>query len=278
MIDSFDVDTVIYTDGSCSGGMENGGSAALVTTGSAEAPGVLEELTKVGPRYTCSYDEERTAMEMAVSWVEENSPYTDVVICSDSQSLLMAISHQTADTARIRKSLDALKNKTTIQWVPSHSNIPGNELADKAAKAAAKLERPDDLSLPISYNTAKSIIKRLVSDPNPSHARTAQVYEHYSSKKEARKITSRAAAALLAQLRSGHCLKLAHYRHRINNTESETCPKCGDEPKTVEHWIATCPALWQERLSHFGRMDVNLGALGSYPAEVLAYAKATLEC
>ena len=190
----------------------------------------------------------------------------------------MAISHQTADTTKIRRSLDSLKNKTTLQWVPSHSNIPGNELADKAAKAAAKLERPDDLSLPISYHTAKSMIKRLVRDPEPSHTRTAQVYEHYSSKKEARKITCRADAALLAQLRSGHCLKLAHYRHRINETESETCPKCGDEAQTVEHWLISCPALWQDRLDTFGRTDVNLGALGSNPAEVLAYAKATLEC
>ena len=45
-IDSFNVDTVIYIYGSCTAGTTDGGSAAVVTTGSARNPIVLETLQK----------------------------------------------------------------------------------------------------------------------------------------------------------------------------------------------------------------------------------------
>ena len=61
-IDSYEKDTVIYTDGSCKDGTEDGGAAAVVTTGSARYPIELEVLQKKGSRYTCSYDEEKAAI------------------------------------------------------------------------------------------------------------------------------------------------------------------------------------------------------------------------
>ena len=42
MIDEHQVDTVLYTDGSCKGGSEDGGSAVVITTGTASNPVVLE--------------------------------------------------------------------------------------------------------------------------------------------------------------------------------------------------------------------------------------------
>ena len=91
------------------------------------------------------------------------------------------------------------------------------------------------------------------------------------------KIDSRKDAALLAQLRSGHCLKLAHYQNRIDPTKSPTCPRCLLEDETVKHWI-NCPALTQKRLNSYGRIDVDLGALTKEPERSLVYAKATLMC
>ena len=45
-IDSYEKDTIIYTDGSCKDGTEHGGAAAVVTTGSARYPIELEVLQK----------------------------------------------------------------------------------------------------------------------------------------------------------------------------------------------------------------------------------------
>ena len=137
-IDSYQKDTVIYTDGSCKDGTENGGAAAVITTGSARSPIELEVLKKKGSRYTCSYDEEHAAMNLALDWMIENSRSTDAVICTDSQSLVIAIESRQSNVMDIVEKLQKLKGRVVIQWIPGHSNIPGNELADKYAKEVAQ--------------------------------------------------------------------------------------------------------------------------------------------
>jgi ribonuclease HI len=69
------IDTVIYTDGSCKGDIENVGAAAIIA-GKARNPIVLDTLQKKGCRYTCSYDEERSARLLALDWMVENSRST----------------------------------------------------------------------------------------------------------------------------------------------------------------------------------------------------------
>ena len=91
MIDRYEVHTVIYTDGSCKGGTEEGGAAAVITTGTAANPVVIETIMKKGGKYTCSYQEERSAMREALKWMLVNQKYDDTVVCSDSQALLTSI-------------------------------------------------------------------------------------------------------------------------------------------------------------------------------------------
>ena len=64
----------------------------------------------------------------------------------------------------MRKQLDSLKGRTVLQWVPSHINVPGNELADSAAKEATEMNNTEDC--PISYNAARALIKRKIIDPH----------------------------------------------------------------------------------------------------------------
>ena len=59
-------------------------------------------------------------------------------------------------------------------------------------------------------------------------------------------IENRAAAALLAQLRTGHC-GLNHYLWRFKRAEKAECEKCGYEKETVEHFLLECPSFWEER-------------------------------
>jgi ribonuclease HI len=270
LIDSYEIDTTIYTDGSCSEGTKDGGSAAVITTGSARNPVVLETIQKRGGTFTCSFQEEKDAMGLALNWMKDNQ-FTDTIICSDSQSLLRALKHSTPDTADLRNILDNLRGNTYIHWVPSHSKIPGNEIADIAAKEATKI---DGTPTAVTFGSAKSVIKRLIKDPSPTHHVVKETYKHLQKKKEKNIIKSRKEAATLAQLRSGHCLKLAAYRHRIDNTKSDICPRCQEDTEDVKHWLK-CPANLQDRLNIFGRTDVGLGALTEFPAEALAYAKAT---
>ena len=49
----------------------------------------------------------------------------------------------------------------------------------------------------------------------------------------------RATRAVLSQLRSGHCVKLNDYRHRIGQTLDDLCPDCRIAPHTASH-IFSC--------------------------------------
>ena len=273
-IDGYEKDTVIYTDGSCKDGTQNGGAAAVITTGSARCPIELEVLQKKGNKYTCSYDEEKAAMNIALDWMLENSRSSDAVICSDSQSLIFAIECRQSNVMDIISKLQQLKGRVIIQWVPGHSNIPGNEMADKYAKEIAQQGELTVSPSPLSYNTVRAIIRREIKDPPSKHPTVSKAYEHLSIKEE-KKIETRKEAALLAQLRSGHCKGLKAYQHRMDESKDETCPRCQLEAETVQHWLA-CPATITKRQEIFGDDEVPLGTMTKQPGLILAYAKETL--
>ena len=210
-------------------------------------------------------------MCMAMGWIQEHQPDTDTVVCSDSQSLLKNVANS-ADTAALRQTLDSLNGNISLQWVPSHIEIPGNEYADRAAKEARLLPAGDDLRVP--FGVARAVIKREIRDPPPGHPTVSATYANYNVNKD-RKVGSRREAALLAQLRSGHCLRLGHYINRVCPEKSATCLNCNEEDETVQHWI-TCPATRLARSRIFDSPDVGLGILTKEPGRALTYAEATL--
>jgi ribonuclease HI len=273
-IDSHSGCVQAYTDGSCTAGIENGGAAAVITRGNARNPQIVKTIKKRGKKFTCSFDEEMTAMELALDWI---TPYfcMKAVICTDCKSLLQAIESEIPNTRSIRDKLGRTGCQIVLQWIPSHCGIPGNELADKAAKEATTLDQGTANKQPISYNIAKSLIKRGIVDPPPEHPLVKQSYSNHVYKKDL-KVKSRKEGAKLAQLRSGHSQLLASYRHRIDETKSDICPLCQEEPQTVEHWLSRCPGTLQKRMEIFGRTDLNPAVMGDQPLETLALASATL--
>ena len=272
IIDRYDSCIQAYTDGSCTAGMEDGGAAAVITRGSARNPQVIKTIKKRGKKYTCSFDEELTAMGLALDWISQYF-CMKAVVCTDCKSLLQAIESETPNTRVIRDKLRRTGCQIILQWTPSHCGIPGNELADVAAKEAAKLEQ-ETADLPISYEIAKSLIKRTLSDPPPTHHLVKQTYSNHCYKKDLA-VGSRKDSATLAQLRSGHSLLLAAYQHKIDEEKPDICPICEEEPQTVEHWLK-CPGTAQKRQEIFGKTDLSPAVLGDHPLETLALARATL--
>ena len=57
------------------------------------------------------------------------------------------------------------KGRVIIQWIPGHSNIPGNELADIYAKEVALNGKAP--TTPVTYNTSKSIVKTEIKEHPP---------------------------------------------------------------------------------------------------------------
>ena len=168
--------------------------------------------------------------------------------------------------------MDDIPCKLIWQWIPGHSNVPGNELADAAAKDATVVQ---GMSRPVSYNSSIPLVNRCIPYRPPTHQRTAQVYSKISQTKEAT-ITTRESQVYLARLRSGHHLGLAETRNRYNPEKDPSCLRCGAENETLEHWLLHCAGTLAARMKIFGTTKVELSMLTEFPKKAIALAQRTL--
>ena len=121
---------------------------------------------------------------------------------------------------------------------------------------------------PISFQAAKALIHRTVKDPPPEHVRIKAVYQGGPPD---RLPLSRSEFVQLSQLRSGHSLLLAAYRTRLNPDLDPTCPRCGDEPESLEHVVQRCQASEALRADCFGHPSPPLSDLRDHPRRALLY-------
>ena len=84
-------DLTFYTDGSASGGLLDGGSAAVMTQGDPEALRVLDVSHQRGPAFTSSFETEAWALVMVVQWADQVVGVKRLLVCTDSFSVLAAL-------------------------------------------------------------------------------------------------------------------------------------------------------------------------------------------
>ena len=171
-------DLVIYTDGSATDGVKNGGAAAILTRGDPALPahmcGVVHTLQCRGSAFTSSFEEKHEAMKLALNWLADSDHTGTVLICSDSQAFLRAIgscSESAFDLVSVLVKPQLLR--TILQWLPGHCGIHGNELADQKTKEASGL---DTAARPVSLPSAVSCIIQNILDSEVQLSRTAAVY------------------------------------------------------------------------------------------------------
>ena len=88
----------------------------------------------------------------------------DIVIFSDAKSVLEALENENSKDQTIRKLSRTIGNviadhniNITLQWIPGHTNIQGNERADTLAKQGARCPQLNNTA---TINTAKQTIKQ----------------------------------------------------------------------------------------------------------------------
>jgi ribonuclease HI len=162
----------IYTDGSR---LESGevGSAFVIPKLNVKETYRLNNDVSI-------FSAELVAIRKALHFLRDHTSHTKVLILSDSKSALQALQNN----AKSRKEL-ITDIKTTIQqlaqkkctvkfqWIPSHTDIQGNEKADAAAKEAAQLPEVTcniGTSLTEMKGRVKTVIKKKWQDRFSSHA------------------------------------------------------------------------------------------------------------
>ena len=281
-INDLNADIVIYTDGSADAGCRRGGSAAVITTGSAEEPVKMEVIRTKGAPHTSSCEEEYQALMDAANWSSDQDPMR-ILICTDSQSNCQALRGCGEEVAPLQDILSRCRSEMVVQWIPGHSEIPGNDMADEEANAAAREESEEGRR--ISWKAAKTMVKAAIPKEKIEHRRIKMTYACMSSSRE-KEITNKGDQVSLARLRTGHHLQLGATKHRYNEREDPSCPRCKEwniagemqQPfclDTLEHWLE-CEPLAAARMRDFGEMSVGLEILTKEPKASAAHARRTL--
>ena len=261
--------TWVWTDGSATDGVTNGGTGALI-----EWPdgGELEVRTPAGS-ICSSFRAEMLALHSALSHLRENPAHTEdpIVVCTDSQSALASLregpSAQSSplgiDIWRTLRGLSEGGRQIVLQWVPSHCSLRGNERADSIAKEASSL---DQTTATVDVRTAHRAAARL------ARTRTIQAWPAgwYRLLMGARLPPpvaggDRQAAVDVHQLRAGHWTTSTQWRHRVGQAPSRQCKQCDnpqcsaarcrvcrEEADTPKHVVLRCPALMSTRYKLLG--------------------------
>ena len=113
-------------------------------------------------------------MESAI--IESYHPSIAILFCTDSKSLCQALISSNPRTSSIHNSINSILFSISIQLIPCHSDIPRNELTDKAAKEATAIAT--NTILPASFSSSIQVIKEMIRNDSRTHERVALIYQH----------------------------------------------------------------------------------------------------
>ena len=164
----------------------------------------------------------------------------NIAIFTDSLSTLQAFNSVDPDQMiqGLHSSLAKLTAQFTVslQFVPAHVGLTGNEKADRLAKIGSQAPQTQN---PVTYREAKTLL----------HSRYSGDWKKYNSGYEAHLDPiwrlERAHQTTIFRLRAGHCGLSAHLR-RIGILDTSLC-ECGQADQTPDHVLQSCPNCAERR-------------------------------
>ena len=176
----------------------------------------------------------------------------DVVIFTDSLSALQALESgemSCKDISQIIIACDYLISKygiqVTLQWIPGHQGIKGNEEADALAKRGASQPQPE---VQVTYDTVSKMIRANIKEEWlidwTKNSTGRSLYEYMSTPKPKDPINAlqRHDQSLIFRLRTKH-VPLNNHLNRIKKNHPAQCPLCNYPNETVEHHLLQCEQL-----------------------------------
>jgi ribonuclease HI len=276
-------DFKIFSDGS---GQEDGiGAAAIMYKRGSNRP--VKSLKKyIGPPTKNNTYEAEAVGAIIAMWIAGNTMETwgkEVSLYIDNQAVIYALSSRNATAGQhliksFRNAANSLHCNLTIRWISSHSDVKGNEEADRLAKeaAAGRSSRRVDLPhilrspLPVSASATKQEYHKTLKEmwqtiweESPRRLSFSQIDPNFPFNRFRKLLftLSRKQASTIMQIRTGH-IPLNKYLKRIGKSETDECQGCNAAAiETVNHFMFVCPAYdvaRQELVDKIGRNHLSL--------------------
>ena len=221
--------THAFTDGSATEATRDGGGGVYIKFREEE----LHISIPTG-KYSTNFRAEATALKTAATEIRKNihKGHRKVAIFSDALSVLDALQNpRKRELNELLLSLTQLSSEAevTLQWIPAHCGVHGNETADALAKEGGRLDQEDKS---VTYQDEKTIIKSIINK------KWRQTHPDFNPSDSLHRL-SRADQVILLRLRTGHNRLNAHlFRLKIGQTDM--CP-CDTAPMTSPHLLQECP-------------------------------------
>ena len=177
----------------------------------------------------------------------------NIVIYTDSLSALQTLRGKTGlmDSSRIICHIYRLQEllqemSPCLVWLPGHSGIGGNEIADQLAKKALGHQRVDvEVQLEKRESLAavdRHILQQWQDRWNQTTSLYKMVTPTVSHTAHCVRSTGRCRRKEVAatRLRLNNC-RLNYYLHRIKCHDTGLCDSC-KVPETIEHYVLRCEA------------------------------------
>ena len=138
---------MLYTD-------NLGASAILYKKGFVQPVKTMKAF--LGPKTKHNMYEAEAVGALLATWITRNTPETIGKIVSlyiDNQAIMMALAGTKTTSGQylinsVITAANELPCKLTVRWISSHSEVRGNEAADRLAKEAAKGQASRQADLP----------------------------------------------------------------------------------------------------------------------------------
>ena len=202
---------------------------------------------------------EMSAIHIATSWLLNITNPDKIVILTDSDTSLHLINHRKPkqfihSTTRIHENIMQLTEKgwkIKLQWIPSHCDISGNDIADQLAKHGRSL---NNITFPLELNDIKQFTKKQLIHKWQTQWDAERINNTYSQFKPIIgnwywcRHGNRALDVIMTKLRLGK-VGLNKYLEMIELSPTDLCENCNSgEVEDINHYLLTCQKFRPQRV------------------------------